>query len=86
MARRSSSRQSVDIRFENGVLTLKGDCELEKEDQRENYHRLELSYGTVARVFSFPATIDAGLFRTRTYNVAGGRHGQADREAWTRCS
>jgi HSP20 family protein len=45
------------------VLTLKGDRKLEKEDQRENYHRLELSYGTFARAFSFPATIDAEKIR-----------------------
>ena len=51
--------KDVDIRFENGVLTLKGDRKLEKEDRRENYHRLELSYGTFTRAFSLPATIDA---------------------------
>ena len=51
--------KDVDIRFENGVLTLKGERKLEKEDRRENYHRLELSYGTFTRAFSLPATIDA---------------------------
>ena len=50
--------KDVDIRFENGVLTLKGERKLEKEDKRENYHRLELSYGTFTRSFSLPATID----------------------------
>jgi HSP20 family protein len=51
--------KDVDIRFENGVLTLKGERKLEKEDKRENYHRLELSYGTFTRGFSLPATIDS---------------------------
>jgi HSP20 family protein len=41
--------KDVDIRFENGVLTIKGDRTLEKEDRRENYHRLELSYGAFNR-------------------------------------
>ena len=50
--------KDVDIRFENGVLTLKGERKLEKQDKRENYHRLELSYGTFTRSFSLPATID----------------------------
>ena len=49
----------VELRFENGVLTLKGERKLEKEDRRENYHRLELSYGTFTRAFSMPASIDS---------------------------
>jgi HSP20 family protein len=51
--------KDVDIRFENGVLTIKGDRTLEKEDRRENYHRLELSYGAFNRSFSLPPTVDA---------------------------
>ena len=58
--------KDVDIRFENGVLTLKGDRKLEKEEQRENYHRLELSYGTFTRAFSLPATIDADKIRAES--------------------
>src|SRR5512140_3747079 len=49
--------KDVDVRFENGVLTLKGLRKLEKEEQRENYHRVEMSYGTFTRAFSLPATI-----------------------------
>ncbi len=58
--------KDVDIRFENGVLTLKGERKLEKEDQRENYHRLELSYGTFTRAFSLPATIDSEKIRAES--------------------
>ena len=56
----------VEIRFENGVLTLKGERKLEKEDRRENYHRLELSYGTFTRAFSMPATIDSEKIRAES--------------------
>ena len=56
----------VEIRFENGVLTLKGERRLEKEDKRENYHRLELSYGTFTRAFSMPATIDSEKIRAES--------------------
>ncbi len=56
----------VELRFENGVLTLKGERKLEKEDRRENYHRLELSYGTFTRAFSMPATIDAEKIRAES--------------------
>ena len=51
--------KDVDIRFENGVLTLRGERKMEKEEKKENYHRVELSYGTFTRSFSLPGTIDA---------------------------
>ena len=51
--------KDVDIRFENGVLTIKGERKLEKEDTKENYHRVELSYGAFNRSFSLPPTVDA---------------------------
>jgi len=56
--------KDVDIRFENGVLTLKGERKL--ENKRENYHRLELSYGTFTRAFSLPATIDSEKIRAES--------------------
>jgi len=52
--------KDVDIRFENGVLTIKGERKLEKEETKENYHRVELSYGAFNRSFSLPPTVDAG--------------------------
>ncbi len=51
--------KDVDIRFENGVLTIKGERKLEKEEKKENYHRVELSYGAFNRSFSLPPTVDA---------------------------
>lgn len=43
--------KDVGVRFENGVLTLRGERKLEQEDERENYHRIERSYGTFTRSF-----------------------------------
>ncbi len=51
--------KAVDIRFENGVLTLRGERKLPFEEKRENYHRVEIGYGTFTRSFSLPATVDA---------------------------
>ncbi len=50
--------KDVDVRFENGVLTVKGERKLERDDKRENYHRVERSYGTFTRSFSLPGTLD----------------------------
>ena len=58
--------KDVEIQFENGVLTLKGERKLEREDKRENYHRLELSYGTFTRAFSLPAIIDSEKIRAES--------------------
>ena len=50
--------KGVDIRFENGVLTVRGERKLEKEDRRDNYHRIERTYGSFARSFTLPGTVD----------------------------
>ena len=60
--------KDVDIRFENGVLTLRGERKLEKEEKRDNYHRVELSYGTFTRSFSLPGTVDADKIRAESKN------------------
>jgi HSP20 family protein len=60
--------KDVDIRFENGVLTLRGERKLEKEDKRDNYHRVELAYGTFTRSFSLPGTIDAEKIQASSKN------------------
>ena len=60
--------KDVDIRFENGVLTLRGERKLDREDRRENYHRVEVSYGTFTRSFSLPGTIDAEKIKAESKN------------------
>ncbi len=60
--------KDVDVRFENGVLTLKGERKLEKDERRENYHRVELAYGTFTRSFSLPGTVDAERIRAESKN------------------
>ena len=60
--------KDVDIRFENGVLTLRGERKLDREDKRENYHRVERFYGTFTRSFSLPGTIDAEKIRAESTN------------------
>ncbi len=60
--------KDVDIRFENGTLTLKGDRKLEREDKRDNYHRIERQYGSFTRGFSLPATVDAEKIKAESRN------------------
>jgi HSP20 family protein len=60
--------KNVDIRFENGVLTMRGERKLEKEEKKENYHRIEMQYGSFSRSFSLPGTVDADTIRAESKN------------------
>ena len=49
----------VEIRVEDNTLYVKGERKFEKEVKEQNYHRVERSYGTFARSFSLPNSVDA---------------------------
>jgi HSP20 family protein len=51
--------KDVQVHLENGVLSVRGERKLEREDKRDNYHRIERSYGAFARSFTLPPTFDA---------------------------
>jgi HSP20 family protein len=51
-------KDDVHITFENNVLTLSGERKFEKDEKRENYHRIERAYGEFSRSFSVPTNID----------------------------
>lgn len=48
----------VHINVERNLLTLRGERKLEKEDNKEGYHRIERAYGMFTRSFSLPDTVD----------------------------
>jgi len=50
--------KGVDIRVENNTLTLRGERKLEQEVKRDQYHRVERSYGQFTRSFTLPTTVD----------------------------
>ena len=58
----------IDIRIENGTLTLKGERKLEKEEHKDNYRRVERNYGAFSRSFSLPTTVDAEKVRAENKN------------------
>jgi HSP20 family protein len=51
-------REDLDIRVENNTLTLRGERKQEAEVNKENFHRVERSYGVFNRSFSLPTTVD----------------------------
>lgn len=50
--------KDVDIRLENNVLTLRGQRKFENDVKKENYHRVERSYGAFSRSFTLPSVVD----------------------------
>ena len=48
----------IQLRFEDGVLSLEGERKFEKENGDENYHRVERSYGKFVRSFTIPSNVD----------------------------
>ena len=52
-------REDINITFENGVLTVRGERQHQSEVKRENFQRMERQYGAFSRSFTLPATVDA---------------------------
>ena len=50
--------EDIEVRVENGTLTLKGERKFEKEEKTKGVHRIERSYGTFVRSFSLPDSFD----------------------------
>lgn len=51
------NKEDVKVTVENGVVTLKGERKLEKEENNKKYHRIERSYGSFMRSFSLPEEV-----------------------------
>lgn len=49
----------IDIQAEGRTLTVRGERKFSSEEKQENYHRVENRYGTFARTFTLPTTVDA---------------------------
>ena len=50
--------KDIDIQIENGNLSLLGERKFENESKDGGFHRVERSYGSFARVFTLPDTVD----------------------------
>jgi len=49
--------EDIKLSIENYRLTLSGERKFENETKRDNYHRVERSYGSFTRTFSLPNTV-----------------------------
>ena len=51
-------QDDFDIRVENNTLTVRGERKFEKEEKKENFHRIEHRYGSFYRAFTVPTTMN----------------------------
>jgi len=56
------SMNDVEIRIENNTLTIQGQRKFE-QPQGKGYHRIERSYGSFARSFTLPNTVETDRVR-----------------------
>ena len=50
--------KDIDVRIEDGTLTLKGERKFSENKKGEGYHRIERGYGSFVRCFSMPDSVD----------------------------
>ncbi len=60
--------KDIDVHMENGILTIKGERESEKKEEKEGYKRVERQYGSFYRRFSLPDTADADKIAAKCKN------------------
>jgi len=51
------NKDDVKVTIESNILTIRGEKKQEKEVKKENYHRVERSYGSFQRSFTLPSTV-----------------------------
>ena len=50
-------KNDVKITFEDGALSISGEKKVEKEENKDNFHRIERRYGIFSRSFAIPSGI-----------------------------
>jgi HSP20 family protein len=51
--------KNVEVKFANGLLTIKGEKQEEREERKKGYHMRERSSGSFERTFEVPQGINA---------------------------
>ncbi len=53
------TKDDIQITLENSVLRLSGERKFEKDVKKDNYHRIERTYGTFTRSFALPSQVSS---------------------------
>jgi HSP20 family protein len=58
----------IEIKIENGTLSLRGERKFEKNENQKGFHRIERAYGTFVRYFTLPDTVDTEKVQAGFHN------------------
>lgn len=58
--------EEIQVEVDNGILTLRGERKLDREENKEGYHRVERWYGAFSRQFTLPRTVEADKIEATT--------------------
>ena len=61
-------QENLDVRLENQTLTVRGERKFESEEKEENFHRIERRFGTFARSFTLPVSVDTACVAAKYDN------------------
>ena len=59
---------NIDVKFADGVLTIKGEKKEEKEERKKDYYLSERRYGSFQRSFPVPESVDADKIEAKFVN------------------
>ena len=60
--------KDIDVHMEDGILTVKGERDLKREEEKEGYKRVERVHGSFYRRFSLPESVDADNITAKCNN------------------
>ncbi|MBU0632165.1 Hsp20/alpha crystallin family protein [bacterium] len=52
-------KEDISVKVENNILTLKGERKTKEETKKEDYYKVESSFGSFMRSFTLPENVDA---------------------------
>lgn len=59
------NRDDVKVSLNENTLSISGERRVENEEKRENYHRVERSYGQFYRSFTLPPNVNGGAINAQ---------------------
>jgi HSP20 family protein len=62
------SQDDVEVMLNDDMLTIRAEREIEQEEDREDYHLVEMSYGTFQRTLQLPYKVDPDQVQARFEN------------------
>jgi len=60
--------KDIDVHMENGMLSIRGQRESEKKEEKEGYKRVERSYGSFYRRFTMPDSANPEKISAKSRN------------------